>query len=282
MVDFPESGVFFVGNATMLIRYDGFTLLTDPNFLHRGQRAYLGYGLSSRRRTDPAIRVEDLPPLDAVVLSHMHGDHWDRVARHGLDRSVPIVTTRQAARRLRRQGFGEAQGLSTWQERTLRRDGRTLKVTALPGRHAPGAAQVLLPPVMGSMLEFVRQDGSVGLRMCISGDTLMDRELLAPIPERYPDIDVGVVHLGGTMILGMMMVTMDGAQGAEWLSLIGPRHAVPIHYDDYEAFSSGLDDFREEIERRGMSDRVRYLARGETCPLPVRTARREAPASQRS
>ncbi|MFC7644726.1 hypothetical protein ACFQX6_31590 [Streptosporangium lutulentum] len=47
MVDLNGSGVFFIGNATMLIRYHGFTLLTDPNFLHRGQRAYLGYGLSS-------------------------------------------------------------------------------------------------------------------------------------------------------------------------------------------------------------------------------------------
>lgn len=78
-----DASVFFVGNATTLIRYNGFTLLTDPNFLHRGQRAHLGYGLNSRRRTDPAIGVEELPPLDAVVLSHMHGDHWDRVARKG-------------------------------------------------------------------------------------------------------------------------------------------------------------------------------------------------------
>ncbi|MGH3966882.1 MAG: MBL fold metallo-hydrolase, partial [Mycobacterium sp.] len=39
--------VTFVGNATTLIAADGLTLLTDPNFLHRGQRAYLGYGLVS-------------------------------------------------------------------------------------------------------------------------------------------------------------------------------------------------------------------------------------------
>ena len=39
----------FGGNATALLRIGGFTLLTDPNFLHRGQRAYLGYGLSTTR-----------------------------------------------------------------------------------------------------------------------------------------------------------------------------------------------------------------------------------------
>ena len=36
-------------------------MLTDPNFLHAGDHAHLGYGLSSRRLTNPAIEIEDLP-----------------------------------------------------------------------------------------------------------------------------------------------------------------------------------------------------------------------------
>ncbi len=51
----------FVGNATLLIRYGALTLLTDPNFLHRGQYAYLGKGLMSRRLTEPALAVDDMP-----------------------------------------------------------------------------------------------------------------------------------------------------------------------------------------------------------------------------
>jgi L-ascorbate metabolism protein UlaG (beta-lactamase superfamily) len=86
----------FGGTATTLLRLGPFTLLTDPNFLHRGQRAYLGYGLWTRRRTEPAIRPETLPPLDAVLLSHLHGDHFDRIAKKRLDRRPPILTTHQA------------------------------------------------------------------------------------------------------------------------------------------------------------------------------------------
>jgi L-ascorbate metabolism protein UlaG (beta-lactamase superfamily) len=67
-------------------------VLTDPNFLHQGQRAYLGYGLVSKRRKPPALTVAELPPIDAIVLSHLHGDHWDRVAQRGLDHSLPVVT----------------------------------------------------------------------------------------------------------------------------------------------------------------------------------------------
>ncbi|MBB2912614.1 L-ascorbate metabolism protein UlaG (beta-lactamase superfamily) [Streptosporangium becharense] len=264
-----DASVFFVGNATTLIRYNGFTLLTDPNFLHRGQRAHLGYGLNSRRRTDPAIGVEELPPLDAVVLSHMHGDHWDRVARKGLNKDTPIITTPHAARRLRHQGFGAAVGLRTWHDHELYRDGRTVKITSLPARHAPGGAQALLPPVMGSMLEFCGADGRVDLRIHLSGDTLMDHRCLSGIPRRFPDIDLGIVHLGGTRILGML-VTMDGEQGARWVNLINPRTVMPVHYDDYTVFTSSLDDFRRHVERVGWADRVRYVARGESLHLPTR------------
>ena len=83
------AGLTFIGTATTLIELGRFTLLTDPNFLHRGQRAYLGKGLWSRRSTEPAMTPAELPPLDAVLLSHLHGDHFDRVARAELDRSAP-------------------------------------------------------------------------------------------------------------------------------------------------------------------------------------------------
>src|SRR4051794_35627705 len=103
-----DASVTFVGTATTLLRLGPFTLLTDPNFLHAGEPASLGYGLWSRRRTEPAMNVDELPPLDAVVLSHLHGDHFDRVAKARLPRSVPIVTTPSAALRLGRYRRFEA------------------------------------------------------------------------------------------------------------------------------------------------------------------------------
>jgi hypothetical protein len=109
-----RASLTFIGTATTLLRLGGFTLLTDPNFLHRGQRAYLGKGMWSRRRIEPALQPDQLPELDAVVLSHLHGDHFDRVARRGLDKSLPVVTTTQAARRLRRWGFAETVPLQPW------------------------------------------------------------------------------------------------------------------------------------------------------------------------
>ncbi|MEH0985027.1 MBL fold metallo-hydrolase [Micromonospora sp. CPCC 205556] len=262
MTDRPE--VTFVGTATTVLRIGGFTLLTDPNFLHRGQRAYLGKGLWSRRRTDPALTIAQLPTLDAVVLSHLHGDHFDRVARRELDHGLPIVTTPSAGRKLRRWGFDAAEGLATWQSRELRRDGTTLRLTALPGQHGPGALDRLLPDVMGTMVD-LEHDGERRFRLYVTGDTLR-RPQLAEIPRRYPDIDAMLIHLGGTRIAGILL-TMDAKQGADLVELIRPKLTVPIHYDDYPVFRSPLRHFVEEARRRGLVSTVRTIARGETVPL---------------
>jgi L-ascorbate metabolism protein UlaG (beta-lactamase superfamily) len=259
--------ITFIGTATVLIRFGGITVLTDPNFLHQGQHAYLGYGLVSRRLRAPALQVEELPPLDAVVLSHMHGDHWDRVAERGLRRDVPIITTHAAARRLRQKGFREAQGLDTWDTWSLDKDGVAVTLTALPGRHAPLAVRRLLPPVMGTMLEFGEKPTT--RRLYLSGDTLLIEEL-AEIPARFDAIDAGVLHLGGTRLpagarlpVGLT-VTMDGRQGAEAAALLDLPTVIPVHFDDYGVFASPLSDFVDEMDRRGLADRVVLLERGVT------------------
>jgi L-ascorbate metabolism protein UlaG (beta-lactamase superfamily) len=261
-----DGKLLFVGTATTVISYGELNLLTDPNFLHQGQRAYLGYGLSSKRLTEPALSLDDLPELDAVLLSHMHGDHWDRVTRRGLNRDLPIITTPHASKRLQRRGFPRATGLRTWGQQSVIHGGTMVRITAMPGRHAPRPAARLLPPVMGSMLEFGPLDGTVALRLYITGDTLLIEDL-DEIPRRYPDIDTGVFHLGGTTLPGGLMVTMNGRQGADLLELIDPRAVVPIHYDDYGVFKSPLSEFRTEINRRKLTDRVTYVERGETISL---------------
>lgn len=252
--------MLFVGNATVLMRCGGFTVLTDPTFVHRHEKVPLGYGLSTTRLTDPAIDIADLPPLDLVLLSHFHGDHFDQAAEEGLDKDIPIVTTRQAAAQLAERGFENTWPLETWESLEVVRGEETLRITACPGRHGPGVTDLVLPDVMGSVLELPAGGGAVR-RVYVSGDTLLYDDL-EEIPRRFPDLDVGLFHLGGTTVLGIM-VTMDAEQGAEAVRLVDPRVALPIHYDDYDVFTSGLDDFVAEVRRLGLADRVQAWGRGE-------------------
>jgi L-ascorbate metabolism protein UlaG (beta-lactamase superfamily) len=204
-----------------------------------------------------------LPPLDAVVLSHLHGDHWDRVATRELDRSPPVFTTVKAATRLSRYGF-DGRGMRTWDETVLRRAGEELRIVSLPGIHARGLLGPVLPPVMGSMLEHT-VDGHVRIRVYLSGDTL-DGTHLDAVRERFPDIDVAVVHLGGTRVLAHM-VTMDDVQGVRFLRRIQPSVAVPVHYDDYRIFRSPLQRFVDRAGSSGLATDVQVVGRGDTVAL---------------
>ena len=268
--EFGRGSVFFVGTATVIIRYAGFTILTDPNFLHAGDHVHLGYGLTSQRQTNPAVEIEDLPPLDFVLLSHLHGDHFDRVAERKLNKATPIVSTRHATSYLNKVGFTKTRALRTWQPLEVEKGRARLRVTAMPGTHGPGPLGAVLPPVMGSMLEF--GDGSeTFVRMYISGDTLV-HDRLREIPRRFPDVDLALLHLGGTRVLGIF-VTMDAKQGLEATRIIDARTTIPIHYNDYSRFESPLEDFQRAVEDAGLADRVRYLAHGETHEFEVVAAR---------
>jgi L-ascorbate metabolism protein UlaG (beta-lactamase superfamily) len=243
-------------------------LLTDPNFLHQGERVYLGYGLFSKRRTEPSMQPDDLPALDGVLLSHLHGDHFDRVARDGLAKELPIVTTPQATKRLQSWGFGHAIPLQTWTYHEFERGGERLRITSVPGTHGPGIIGRLLPPVMGSVIE-LKRNASTALCVYITGDTLF-RHQLREITERFGNLDAMVIHLGGTRALGIL-VTMDDRQGADMVNLIKPPVTIPIHYDDYTVFRSSLSDFLDEVRRRNLPTELRTVRRGETIGLATRT-----------
>lgn len=222
--------ITFIGSATALIRLGRFNLLTDPSFLRKGQRAYLGGGRWTRRRIEPGLSPDDLPTLDAVVLTHLLGDHFDRVARRELDPTAPVVTTEYAARRLAKYGF-VTKGLPVWGWFRLRRDAETVTIRALPAVHGRRG-----PPGMGALLVH-HVAGVVRRRIYISGDTLTG-EHLEEIHARHPSIDLAIVHLGGER-----QMSVDAEQGFDLLHRIEPQHVLPVHYGDYGIYKSPLADF---------------------------------------
>ncbi len=237
----PNKGtIFFIGNATMLIRYAGFTILTDPTFIHMHEKVNLGFGLYTKRLTNPAVNIEQLPPLDLVILSHFHGDHFDQVAVRELDKSLPIVTTPHATEELSLRGFTNPQQLDKWESISFVKGDVQLQITATPGRHGPLPVAMFLPQVMGSILDFkIKEvDGRSHhlIRVYITGDTLVFDDI-KEIPKRYSDINLALLHLGGTRVMGIL-VTMDAREGLEMFNIINPKKAIPIHYNDYDVFKS--------------------------------------------
>jgi L-ascorbate metabolism protein UlaG (beta-lactamase superfamily) len=266
-IDTSSGSIQFIGTATLLIRYAGFTILTDPNFLHMGEHVHIGYGLTAKRLTNPAIKMSQLPPFDFVLLSHMHEDHFDLKVQSELDKGTTIVTTPQAATALRRVGFPMMEQLNTWETLTFVKGDYKLRITAMPGTHGPGALANMLPQVMGSMLEFQNANDQTLVRIYISGDTLLF-DALQEIPKRYPNIDMGIFHLGGTRIMGILL-TMDARQGLDAVELINAKTSIPVHFNDYTVFKSPLEHFQELVKLSGLDERVHYLSHGDTYTFNV-------------
>ena len=260
--EFTEGDVYFIGNATTLIRFGGLTILTDPAFLHEGEHVDLGHGIWARREVEPACQIADLPAIDLIVLSHYHGDHFDDVAARELDKNLPIVSTADAVDKLSALGFERGHALDTWESLEVHKGDATLTITAMPAKHsAEEAVNELLMPVNGHLLDFSR-NGDQLYRLYITGDTMLV-DSLEDIPRRYPDIDLGLIHTGGTTFL-VTVVTMTGEQAVRAVEITKPRTAIPIHYNDFSVFRSGLDDFKTAAQASTTSTQFVYLAHGET------------------
>ena len=97
---------------------------------------------------------------------------------------------------------------------------------------------VLLPKVMGSVLEFGPVAAEPTTRLYISGDTLLYREI-AEIPRRFPHLDAGIVHLGGTTLPGGLVVTLDDSPLEEVPEGFDPNELV-VHQQDIQAFVNAM------------------------------------------
>jgi L-ascorbate metabolism protein UlaG (beta-lactamase superfamily) len=256
-----------VGGPTLLLEVDGWRLLTDPTFDPAGGHYAFGWGTSSDKTTGPAVELADLPPLDAVLLTHdHHGDNLDTAGRHLLSSVATVVTTVAGARRLAGTG-PDVRGVAAGDVTRLTAPGRPdLEVTATPARHGPPLSR----PVAGQVVGFaIRRSGESRVLAWVTGDTVLYGALRGAA--KSIDVDVLVVHVGGVQfpITGPLRYTMTGKDAVELVDLVRPRVAVPVHYEGWAHFKDG----RAGIDRAlaAASDdtgsRVRQLVLGKPTDL---------------
>lgn len=69
-----QNTITWIGHASVLLQIHGVNIITDPHFSERASPLALA---GPRRGTSPGIQIQDLPKIDAVVISHNHYDHLD-------------------------------------------------------------------------------------------------------------------------------------------------------------------------------------------------------------
>lgn len=254
-----EVRVTHIGGPTTLIEAAGWRLLTDPTFDPPGRRYSFGWGTSSRKTAGPAFGPAELPPLDAVLLTHdHHADNLDTAGRSLLPTAGLVLTTPAGARRL----GGNARGLAPWATWRLERPDRpTIEVTATPARHGPPLSH----PIVGDVTGFaLRWEGQRHGALWISGDTV----LYAGVREVARRLDVGtaLLHLGGVRfpVSGPLRYTLTTRRAVELCSLLRPHTALPVHYEGWSHFHEGRRKAESELAKAptDIRDRFRWLPVG--------------------
>ena len=199
--------VTFAGHSTVLIELDGTRLLTDPVLRDR---------VLHLRRHAPPVPAAVTERIDAVLISHLHGDHLDLPSLRRVDPSARLLVPQGAAPVVRKAGREDVEELVPGDEARI----GSLRVVALHAEHqhrrwtvGGAAAHPLGYEVRGTSTVY------------FAGDT----DLFPGMEELRGRIDVALLPVWGwgtTLGPGHL----DPRRAAEAAALIRPRVAVPIHW----------------------------------------------------
>jgi L-ascorbate metabolism protein UlaG (beta-lactamase superfamily) len=205
----------YVGHATLLLETDGIRLLTDP--LLRSRVTHL------RRRALP-VSHDLYRDIDAVLISHLHWDHFDRASLRCIDRQTRFIVPSGSARLLRREGFRQIDEVDL-------------------GDHVhvgPVAIKATYADHGNLRLPFGRKADSLGYLIKGAHTTYFPGDT---------DIFSGMARLSDRLDLALMPVWgwgpslgpghMDAERAAEALTLLQPRVAVPIHWGTFHPIGMG-------------------------------------------
>jgi L-ascorbate metabolism protein UlaG (beta-lactamase superfamily) len=252
-----------IGGPTVLLEIDGFRLLTDPTFDPPG--LYQKTPVHFEKLSGPALSVEEIGKLDAVLLSHdQHLDNLDRAGRAMLP-TVPVTLTTQAGHA--RLG-GNTVGLLPFQTYTLDLAHRgRLFITAAPARHGP----VGIEPISGEVIGFLIGRDEPCDSCYVTGDTVWF-EGTAEVARRYAP-RVVVPFAGSAEPRGRFHMTMDSNDVLSVAAAFPEAAIAPVHNEGWVHFKENAEDLQRSFAALNVSHRLITLERGRVWHFPLRGSR---------
>jgi L-ascorbate metabolism protein UlaG (beta-lactamase superfamily) len=244
-----RDSITFLGHSSVLLSIEGTHILADPNFSRR-------IALVVRRRSRLPITIDDLPPIDAVLISHGHLDHLDVPTLRRLPRTATVVVPPGLQRLVERAGMKRVVTLSPWQEYRV----KNLTVTAVPAKHFGGRSPL---HTEAKYQGYVIEGSTV---IYFAGDTGLF-EGLADIGAKW-DIGAALLPIGAYEPPPFRRNHMSPEDAVQAALLLRARLVVPIHWG---TFKLSLEPFDEPAPRllkaaadAGIEDIVHVLKPGET------------------
>lgn len=228
--------VTWIGHATVLIQHKGINLLTDPMF---SKRAGPGGILGPARISEPAMTIDALPPIHAVVISHNHYDHLDLASLRNLERlsatqvSQPVYFVPLGNRRLlAKAGVPESRirEMDWWATSSLTVGVASLVVTATPAQHFSGRSLTDRNRALWASWAVQWNDFSAWF----GGDTGYNDVQFKEIGRRFGGFDLGIIPIGAYRPRSFMApVHVDPVEALMMHRDIGAKRSLPVHWGTF-------------------------------------------------
>jgi L-ascorbate metabolism protein UlaG (beta-lactamase superfamily) len=209
----------WIGHATFAMRLAQKLVITDPIFAAR-----VG---PSKRLTDPGVKLEQLPPIDVVTISHSHFDHLDMPTLKRIGNAPLYVVPKDVGAILKHGGLDRVIELDWWE--THRED--DLAITLVPSQHW----SMRMPWDRNKRLwgGFV-YESSEGTSYH-AGDTAFNAEVFTKIAERFPKIDWAMLPIGAYDPPWFMQPQHMGPEeaGRAW-KLLGAKVLCAMHWGTFK------------------------------------------------
>ncbi|WP_102109215.1 MBL fold metallo-hydrolase [Oceaniglobus roseus] len=259
--------VTMVGHATLLIQAAGRNILTDPVWSDRASPfSFAG----PARVTRPGIAFADLPPIDAVLLSHNHYDHLDLATLerlHGVH-GMPVITPLGNDRILEEAIPGIDARAGDWDDTLSLPD---LTVRLLPCHH--WSARGTRDRRMALWAAFAVETGAG--RILVIGDTGFEEGRPYRSAAAHGPYRVALLPIGAYAPRWFMRPQHQNPEEAvAGFLLSGARHAVAHHWGTFQLTDEAREDppalLSEALSARDVSaERFRLLPPGASWDVPA-------------
>jgi len=265
-LDSSAAVVTFIGHSTFLIQTRIGNILTDPMYSERAGPFNL---FGPRRVRQPAVRLEDLPPIAIVLLSHNHYDHCDlRTLRWLATHFDPIVVTPVGNGRLaRRAGLHRVEELDWWQQAATSQ----APITLTPAHHFSARS----PFDKNRALWGGFQIAAGNTRIYFAGDTAY-APFFRDVRQRLGPIDLALLPIGAYEPRWFMRaVHMNPEEAVQAHLDLEASQSVAMHFGTFQLTAEGIDqpvrDLGDALRSKGVArSRFTTLAFGDSFRLEPR------------
>ncbi len=247
----------FVRHATLVIEIADVRILVDPMLGRVGSTPPIPD--TPNQRSNPTVdlpfgdnEVSDLiTSVSAVLVTHIHADHWDERARDLIPKNKPILCQPEDEASISASGFADVQPIAS------EKQWGKLRLSRTAGQHGTGDIGTQMAPVSGFVVQ--TEDSP---KLYIAGDTVWCDEVEEALLNHRPGLVV--VNTGAAQFLEGDPITMTAEDVSNVCRVVPDALVIAVHMEAMNHCQLTREQLRENLERDGLTGKVNIPADGET------------------